>query len=172
VTRRPVVLRSVFLMVVLAACSAPAVGSDPPTPNTNPPAPTSSPIAADPSRVANGPPVARLSAEGGDPLTGLLGTYTWGDGGSDSPWLSGAAIAVGAGEPLSAAFDPVVAVESWRARSVPSTADGPDGASVLGQGGGDPTFAAPVAGSWTVEVHVVFASGAGDASYFWRLDVT
>ena len=69
-------------------------------------------------------------------------------------------------------FDPAVAVATWRARIVPSGADGPDGARVIGQGADDPSFQAPAAGSWTVEVFVEFGSSAGDASYFWRLDVT
>jgi len=67
---------------------------------------------------------------------------------------------------------PTIAVASWRARSVPSSADGPEGARLLGEGAGHPAFAAPAAGSWTVEVHVAFDGGAGDASYFWRLEVT
>ena len=46
------------------------------------------------------PPAAALAVEGGDPVTGQLGTFTWGDGGSDSPWLPGAPIAVGTGEQL------------------------------------------------------------------------
>ena len=46
------------------------------------------------------PPAASLAVEGGDPVTGQLGTFTWGDGGSDSPWLPGSPIAVGTGERL------------------------------------------------------------------------
>jgi hypothetical protein len=122
--------------------------------------------------AGDGPPRALLAAEGGDPVSGQLGTYIWGDGGSDSPWLPGAPITVGAGEPLSVTFPAPIAAASWRARSVPSEADGPAGASLLGEGTGDPAFGAPGAGSWTVEVHVVFDGGAGDASYFWRLEVT
>jgi hypothetical protein len=69
-------------------------------------------------------------------------------------------------------FDQAIGVESWRARMVPSDATGPGGASQLGQGGGEPRFAAPAPGSWTVEVHVGFEASLGDASYFWRLEVT
>ena len=50
--------------------------------------------------TATEPPAASLAVEGGDPVTGQLGTFTWGDGGSDSPWLPGAPIAVGTGEQL------------------------------------------------------------------------
>jgi hypothetical protein len=121
--------------------------------------------------IAAGPPAAALAAEGGDPTDGQLGTYTWGDGGSDAPWLPGTRMAVGSGEPLTVSFLPETAIEAWAARAVPSTADGPAGATALGQGAGPPRFAAPAAGTWTVEVNVVFANAAGKASYFWQLGV-
>ena len=121
--------------------------------------------------TADGPPTAVLAAEGGDPITGQLGTYAWGDGGSDSPWLHGAPISVGAAEPLTVTLEPDESIASWSARSVPASADGPAGGTSLGQGTGRPQFAAPRPGEWTVEVHVVFADGAGNASYFWKLTV-
>jgi hypothetical protein len=130
-----------------------------------------SPSTVIPSPTADRPPDARLAAEGGDSVVGQLGSYTWADGGSDSPWLPGAPITVGVGEPLTIGFEPPVGVDSWGARVVPSTADGPDGAAILDQGAGPPAFAIPAAGSWTVEVRVVFADGAGDASYFWKVEV-
>lgn len=173
------------LVLVMAGCSAGGMPSPSPTgplratvsPGHSTPSMSSAPAPVptpSPSETvtADGPPPAQLSAEGGDPVTGQLGTYVWGDGGSDSPWLPGATIAVGAGEPLIVTFPSSAAVATWRARSVPSTADGPAGASVLGEGTGSPAFGAPAAGSWTVEVHVVFDGGVGDASYFWRLEVT
>src|SRR5688500_217654 len=52
------------------------------------------------------PPDAFLAVEGGDPVVGQLGTYVWLDTGSDSPWLPGAPLAVGAGEPLTLGLDP------------------------------------------------------------------
>ena len=173
------------IVLVMAGCSssgmpspsptAPALATASPMPSTpsmSPPLPQVPTPAAAETVTADGPPAAQLAAEGGDPVTGQLGTYVWGDGGSDSPWLPGAPIAVGAGEPLIVTFRSSAAVATWRARSVPSTADGLAGASVLGEGTGSPAFGAPAAGSWTVEVHVVFDGGVGDASYFWRLDVT
>ena len=54
---------------------------------------------------------------------------------------------------------------------MPASADGPGGRHVTRRGRGPPTFAAPGAGAWTVEVHVVFGDGLGNASYFWRLEV-
>lgn len=173
------------LVLVMAGCSSTGIPAPSPTgpapatvspvpsmPSTSlPSAPVPTPAAAE-TVPADGPPAAQLAAEGGDPVTGQLGTYVWGDGGSDSPWLPGASLAVGAGEPLTVTFRSSAAVATWRARSVPSTADGPAGASVLGEGAGSPTFRAPASGSWTVEVHVIFDGGVGDASYFWRLEVT
>jgi hypothetical protein len=115
--------------------------------------------------------VAPGVAEGGDPVVGSLGSYAWGNAGSDSPWLRGAPIRVGAGEPMTVAVADDVPVASWRARYAPSSASDPAGATALGAGVGLPTFAAPPDGSWTVEVHVTFAEGLGDATYFWRLEV-
>jgi hypothetical protein len=178
--------RAVFpLVLVMAGCTSTGMPSPPPTAralataspvlaspsasSAEAPSPTAEPAGTD---AAEGPPAAQLAAEGGDPVTGQLGTYIWGDGGSDSPWLPGARIAVGAGEPLTVTFRSSAAVATWRARSVPSSADGPAGARLLGEGTGGPAFGAPPAGSWTVEVHVVFDGGVGDASYFWRLEVT
>ena len=115
------------------------------------------------------PPFATLAAEGGDPVAGQLGSYVWAGGGSDSPWLPGAPITVGVAEPLRVTFQPTIDIDSWAARFVPSTASDPTGARSLGEGTGVPQLRAPVAGSWTVEVHVVFADGAGNASYFWKV---
>jgi len=117
------------------------------------------------------PPDALLSAEGGDPVVGQLGTYIWLESGSDSPWLPGAPIAVGAGEPLSVSLVPDGDIRAWAARYVPADAGGPAGAVSLGEGAGSPGFAAPGPGAWTVELFVEFAAGAGDARYFWRLEV-
>ena len=165
-------------LVVLAAVAACAGSVTPSSPVPSPSAPaaqSASPSTLTPSATAaapaGGPPAARLAAEGGDPATGQLGTYVWRNEGSDSPWLPGAPISVGASEPLTVTFDQAIEIESWRARMVPSDATGPGGASQLGQGAGEPRFGAPAPGTWTVEVHVVFEANAGDASYFWRLEV-
>ena len=168
------------LVLAIAAVAACAGSAPPPSPTDPRPTPSSSATSPSPptsqppttEAPADGPPAARLAAEGGDPVTGQLGSYVWGDAGSDSPWLPGAPISIGTGEPLTVTFDPAIAVGTWRARVVPAAADGPAGASMLGQGAGDPGFAAPAPGSWTVEVHVAFVGGRGDASYFWRLDVS
>jgi hypothetical protein len=169
-------------VLLVLGCSSPVVSTTAPAGTTGPSA-----IPAGPSQETAGPPptgdvattslpaappTASLAAEGGDPVAGQLGTYVWRDGGSDSPWLRGAPITVGAGEPLSVGVVPITGIASWRARTVPASADGPDGAASVGEGDGSPAFAAPGVGTWTLEVHVVFVDGLGDASYFWRLDVT
>lgn len=161
----PLIL-AVGLAWSLAGCGAGAGSADP----GGTPLATALPSIA-PTTAAEGPPDARLSAEGGDPVTGQLGTYTWGDSGSDSPWLPGAPIAVGAGEPLTVTLDGSAPVASWRALHVPATADGPAGGVELGSGSGAPAFAAPGPGSWTVDLEVVFADDLGTAHYAWRLDV-
>jgi hypothetical protein len=176
----PAILATVVVIAVAACSLAGAATGVAPTPSpvvaASLPVTTQSP-ATSPSgsvaagSVAAGPPIAALAAEGGDPTDGQLGTYTWGDGGSDAPWLPGAPMAVGSGEPLTVSFRPETTIETWSARAVPSTADGPADATVLGQGSGEPRFAALGSGTWTVEVHVVFANAAGQASYFWQLAV-
>lgn len=134
---------------------------------------TTEPAATEPAPTDDvaAPPAASLAAEGGDPVTGQLGTYVWAGGGSESPWLRGAPLTVGAHEPLTVAFQPTIDVASWTARFVPSTATDPAGARSLGHGTGVPRFGAPEAGSWTVEVHAEFGDGAGSASYFWEVAV-
>ena len=165
------------LVSAVAACSIPAgpsgLSSSPsPVGASALPATSSADqsISAD-GTIAAGPPAAALAAEGGDPTDGQLGTYVWGDGGSDGPWLPGARMAAGSGEPLTVSFRPETTIATWSARSVPSTADGPADAMALGQGEGRPRFMAPEPGTWTVEVHVVFANADGNASYFWQLAV-
>jgi hypothetical protein len=167
---------SVVFGLLIAACTArPGSEASPisPPPAVTPPPTgalvTASATATEP--LAAGPPAAALAAEGGDPVDGQLGTYTWGASGSDSPWLHGARIAVGSNEPLDVRFGPAIDVVSWLARYVPATADGPAGAVVLGEGTDEPRFEAPEPGTWTVELHVTFANDLGHASYFWQLAV-
>ena len=176
------------LVVLLAACTtsspttssvSPSATASPSTALANGASPASAATApaatmtaaASRSTATSGPPQAQLTAEEGDPVMGQLGTYVWHGEGSDSPWLPGAPMAVGEREPLSMTFARPVDVTAWQARTVPAGADGPAGANAIGDGTGIPTFAAPTSGAWTLEVHVVFGDDAGDASYFWRLDV-
>lgn len=147
---------------VAPATSPPAVGS---------PAATVAPVTDDPSAVAAVPPDAMLSVDGGDPVAGQLGSYTWNGSGSDSPWLPGAPITVGAGERLTASLDPDVGVAEWSARRVATgTSDGA-GAVGVGEGVAPVSFAAPGPGRWSVQVTVGFAGELGSATYYWDVTV-
>jgi len=172
------VLGVAVLVGVVLACGPAATPSERrpvAATSASPEPPATSPVATGgPSPTVAGrdaPPDALLAAEGGDPVAGQLGTFVWFETGSDAPWLPGAPIAVGAGEPLAVSLVPDGAIAAWAARYVPANAVGPDGATTLGEGAGSPAFAAPGPGSWTVELFVEFAAGAGNAHYFWRLEV-
>lgn len=154
-------------VLVAAACGGPPATTPVAVESPVPPATPVETVAAIPE-----PPAAALAAEGGDPVTGQLGTYTWANGGSDAPWLPGSPLAVGAVEPLTVTVERGVPIESWEARVAPAGQDDPTGAASLGSGAGQPAFEAPVAGDWTLEVRVEFAGGLGTASYFWALTVS
>lgn len=146
-----------------AACGGPGATG----PGSLPP-----PLQATPAGPAPGveaPPVASMQVDGGDPVKGELGSYTWGDTGSASGWLRGAPITVGTGERLELVLDPFLEIDTWSARFVPYEHDAPTGALSLGTGIGDPGFPAPPPGTWTVEVTVVFPDGQGDVRYAWAV---
>lgn len=151
-----------------AAASPVAAPSRPPAPASSPPA--ADPSAAGPSASAGGPPRAALAADGGDPVVGDLGTYLWGDTGSDAPWLPGEPITVGSAEPLLVALDPAVPVVAWAAKVAPAGAE-PGAATVLAEGRGTPSFTAPGPGAWTLALKVTFSGGLGEATYAWALTV-
>jgi hypothetical protein len=172
------------VVIAVAACigSSGGTGSDAPLPAVTGtvarPGVTAAVAGAAPSpslavqpSVGGGPPAARLAAEGGEPVAGQLGTFAWGDGGSDSPWLPGSPLHVGAGERLVLALSPATAIGSWRARYTRAGAANPAGATSLGSGAGDIALTAPARGRWTVEIAIDFAYELGSASYFWRLEV-
>ena len=171
-----VVIASLVLAGIVLACANWSAGGP-----ASPPAPAATAAVSDPSvgatasvpaaSQAAGPPRATLAAEGGDPVIGQLGSFTWADGGSDSPWLPGTPIVVGAGEPLTVALDDGVAIASWSAKRV--QAGTTDGVGAIGLGGGPSpaTFAAPGPGSWSVQVDVTFADGLGAAVYYWQVTV-
>ena len=152
--------------VLVAACGAGATA--PPTPTvvaaTPGPSPSTASATPVPSAVASPsisalPPDAALAAEGGDAVVGQLGTFTWGGGGSDSPWLPGSPIAVGAGEPLSVTLADATRIAAWTAVRAPDTSTNGSGAVPAGAGSGSVAFAAPARGRWTVAVTVRFDSG-------------
>jgi hypothetical protein len=170
-----VAVAAAMLAAIALACGptgTPDRGASPTPPASE--GATVAPSPSDPSPSLAGrdaPPDAVLAADGGDPVTGQLGTFVWFDTGSDVPWLPGAPLRVGAGEPLTLWLIPGGAIEGWTARYVPAAAESPAGAKALGEGTGSVAFEAPEAGDWTVQVSITFAGGAGEAAYFWRLEV-
>ena len=131
----------------------------------------SGPATASGSPAPTATPSMTPAVEGGEPVAGQLGSYTWDGGGSDSPWLPGTAITVGSGERLTGAIDPDVAVAAWSARRVPAgTADGA-GAVGLGDGAAPIAFDAPAAGHWSIQLTVGYADELGSAVYYWDVTV-
>lgn len=172
--------RVILVMVAVAATplacgpSATPTGGASPTPQPAAVGATLTPAPSDPPPSQTGrdaPPDAVLAADGGDPVTGQIGTFVWLDTGSDAPWLPGAPLRVGAGEPLTLRLIPDDRIAGWSARYVPAAAQGPENAQALGTGSGSVAFGAPGPGDWTVEVSIEFGGGAGEAHYFWRLEV-
>jgi hypothetical protein len=176
--RQTVALLAIGLLACACAGANPSIPARPSldsaTPPSDRPAITPSP-APSPSVTAAmsaaEPPAASLAVEGGDPVTGQLGTFTWGDGGSDSPWLPGSPIAVGTGEALTVSIAGPVAVATWSAKRIPEGAVDGSGATGLGTGGPPIAFDAPETGSWSVQVTVDFDDGLGSATYYWLVTV-
>ena len=168
-----VVAATIVAVVVLGCGPTITAPTTIPTSATSP-APSTTPTPPPPSPSLAGrdaPPDAVLAAEGGDPVTGQLGTYVWFESGSDAPWLSGAPLTVGSGEPLYLSVIPEGRIAAWEVRDLPAGAAGPEEARTIATGIGAPAFEAPGSGTWTVEVTLEFAGGAGRAAYFWRLKV-
>lgn len=117
------------------------------------------------------PPDAELMVEGGDPVAGQLGTFVWGGGGSDSPWLPGTPVRAAAGEILSITLAPDVVLSGWSALLAPAANGGGEGAIKVGTGPAAMDVVAPEAGSWTLAVTIEFGD-LGGATYFWRLEVS
>lgn len=145
---------------------------DPTAAATYPPSPASdAPFSPDPTLTP--PPDGLLAVEGGDPVVGELGTWTWKNAGSDAPWLPGYPIHVGVGERLRFAMAERVPIEAWNvARVPPSSVPGNEGAVEMGSGtSGAISVPAPPVGPWSVSVHVRFGDNLGDATYYWAVTV-
>ncbi len=132
--------------------------------------PTAEPPTAEPAMAE--PPAATIAVEGGDPVVGQLGTFTWANGGSGAPWLHGSSIHAVSGERFALTLADPVEIAEWSVRRViPGSRDG-IGALALAEGSGWPVlFDAPPSGEWSVQVKVRFASDLGDALYYWMIDV-
>ncbi len=121
---------------------------------------------------AERPPAATLVASG-VAVEGKVGSYTWAGLSNSAPWLPARALPPSAVAPSSEVEVRIAAehpVEQWVARA--AAAGDADGSTIIpvGQGGGLPRFLVPAVGPTVVAVHVVFADGAGDATYYWHLD--
>jgi hypothetical protein len=158
-----------------------AAATTPPTasPVTAPPAtPTSSPTEAPTTTaptpatdIPATPPQALLADAEAVLVPGTLGSYTWGDGGSDSPWIVvRAGRAAGGRGPWTLSFVPDVPIASWTAAWAAIRNGRPGQVEGSASGAADSTsFAGPAgAGPWTLKVEVTFAGG-GSAAYYWRL---
>jgi hypothetical protein len=170
--RAAIAVVATIVAVVTLGCGPTATPptATPPSPSSS--APPSTPTSPSPSVAGrDAPPDALLAAEGGDAVTGQLGTYVWFGTGSDAPWLTGAPLTVGSGEPLHLTVVPEGGIAAWEVRDLPAGAGGPEEARTIAKGTGEPAFDAPGSGTWTVEIALEFAGEAGRASYFWRLKV-
>jgi hypothetical protein len=174
----PLAVVVALIVVVVTGCgggTAPstAMSTGSPTSSARPSTPPPVASAVGPSATATSalPPDASLSAEGGDPVVGQLGSFTWGNGGSDSPWLPGAPIAVGAGEPLAVTLGDATPIGTWSAVRAPADSKTGAGATDAGEGSGVIAFTIDRPGRWTVAVTIGFLAG-GSATWYWQLEVT
>jgi hypothetical protein len=118
------------------------------------------------------PPAASIAVEGGDPVAGELGSFSWAGSGSDSPWLEGNPFHMGTGEQLTMTLAGAVPVATWTAARVPPVGLDAVPAVGLGEGSGSPVaFAGTPRGTWSVRVSVWFAEDLGSATYYWLIDV-
>ena len=121
---------------------------------------------------AGRPPAASIAVDGGEPVAGQLGSYTWLDAGSDTPWLDGSPVRVGVGERLTLTLGEPIGIANWTAsRVAPGTRDG-IGAIGMADGPGEPVaFDPPPRGAWSLNVTVWFSDDRGSAAYYWLVDV-
>jgi hypothetical protein len=168
---RSIALALVSVSLLFAGCSRPGAG--PATSYAASATATPEPSAsARPSiEPPTEPPAASVAVEGGDPVIGQLGSFTWDNSGSDGPWLPGNPIRIGSGEQLTLTLADPVGVMNWTVSRAPAGANG-SGVVGMAQGSGGPvTFGAPPPGSWSVSVDVWFADNRGSAAYYWLIEV-
>ena len=154
------------------ATSSPVAAS----PTTTPVASASGPAAPTPvpADTLTEPPAAALVGETlpGTPVAGALGSFTWVDEGSDSPWIvPPTGVAAAPGIPVSVAFDPPAAASSWIARWAPVTATGAGDVDTFAEGTEQVTIVTPdTPGAWSLQVEARFGEG-WSATWYWRVDV-
>ena len=132
------------------------------------------PIRRGPVRRAE-PPAALSRGRGRRPgRPGSSGSFTWDDGGSDSPWLPGTPITVGAGERLTVTARQPDRRDRQLGRSPrPGRDDRTAPArSRLGDGALARSRSRPAGtGTWSVQLTVQFADDLGSATYYWQVTV-
>lgn len=150
------------------------------TPQPSPTA-TSSPTAK-PDRTlppASLPPSALLIV-GSDEMPGRIGSYTYGDLSASTPWLPARTLdPVALPAPrseLRIRLEDGSAIASWSAHVANASDTFGEDARPLDAGEAAPPAAevaltGPGPGRWVMLVQVVFADGAGDAAYYWSLEV-
>lgn len=154
------------------ASGNPSAGAPTTRPSSEPPAATGEPSA----RPAVGPPAAVLVAEGLAPVAGTLGSWSFDNSGSDSPWLPGAGLRE---VRLAVAMGPIVRlatgerIGAWSAQV--AAANDTRGERSVGAGGRE-TAEPPLeqveleplqAGRWVLAVRLELANGRGDATWYW-----
>ena len=163
------ILTVAAVAVLLVGCTGGSPGS----------AGASGPPATGPVQsVPAAPPDAVLVLPDGRTVTGVLGSYSFGDRGSDAPWIGAGALretAVPPGAEVRIRFADGSRIGAWNA----SLADAADvtGSSAAGIGGreeptppvGEISTGPPPAGRHVLGVHLILADGRGDGMYFWLL---
>lgn len=136
-------------------------------------APPTTPPALEPatSALPATPPAATAHGINGA-VAGDLGSFSWREGGSASPWIPGnGPVHVTQRDGLTVSLTPDVAVTAWTARAAaPGTAGEPVVAALTGR-------AAPARirldlppGTWELGVEIQFGD-LGSAIYYWTLEV-
>lgn len=180
--------RIAVLVLALAAATAAGCGSGPPSPppvaSPGPASPTpgtaSPPVSADPATptpvippIPDSPPEVALAADGGEPIAGDLGTFSWDGLVSDAPWIVGrAGVAVAADGTLEATVAGDLQVRDWTVRwaQVAGGQAEPVGDGATSGLGLPIAFRPPGPGAWSVAVEVWYAD-VGRAAWYWRVNV-
>ena len=149
-----------------------SVPTPPASPTSAPTSPAPSPTAAaTPGPIPSEPPVAALRGLDGADATGQLGSYTWGSGGSDAPWIVGEVLGTAAGGALLDVSLGDATPAGWTAAWADVSggmAGSPSGGT---SGSSHVRVTAPArAGDWSLRVTATFGPGY-NATYFWHLTI-
>lgn len=160
------------------------VPASPPSPTADSPTadPAASPTSpAEPTdRQPLPPPTARLLLPDGSSVPATVGSYAYDGAFLDAPWLPAHSLPVASLPPatmLRLDLDPSESFVRWSARYAGAADESGDVITQL-QSGGDgvtPLEHAELpplpAGAWVLMVQLYFADEAGDAAYYWHVEV-